>query len=196
MRTKRIVFGTFLLIMLSAGVGGYLVNNKWKNRDNVSPLATGGGVVIAQAQEVETNIPLVSSYVKTEDARVAMTEKYLTRYNSPLLPYARLIVSLADTYNFDYRYILAIGQQESNLCKKIPEDSYNCWGYGIHSEGTLRFDSYELALKSYASYLKTQYFDKGRNTVEAIEAKYNPNSNGSWAFGVNQFMEKLENGDF
>lgn len=196
MRTKRIVFALMMIIIFVAGMGGFFMNNSWKNRENVSPLATGGGVVIAQAQESEDSLPLVSSYVKTEDARVAMTEKYLARYNSPLLPYARLIVSLADTYSFDYRYILAIGQQESNLCKKIPEDSYNCWGYGIHSAGTLRFDSYELALKSYASYLKTQYFDKGRNSVEAIEAKYNPNSNGSWAFGVNQFMEKLENGDF
>lgn len=196
MRTKRLIFVAIILVVAGIGVGGYLMNSGLKNRENISPLSTGGGVVIAQAQDTEKDLPLVSSYVKSEDARVLMTEKYLARYNSPLLPHSRLIVSLADTYNFDYRYILAIGQQESNLCKKIPEGSFNCWGYGIHSEGTLRFDSYELALKSYASYLKTQYFDKGRNTVEAIEAKYNPNSNGSWAFGVNQFMEKLENGDF
>ena len=91
---------------------------------------------------------------------------------------------------------MAIAQQESNLCKKIPDDSHNCWGYGINSSGTLRFDNYDLALKSYAAYLKTEYFDKGLNTTELIMKKYCPHSNGSWARGVQQFIDEMENGDF
>ena len=91
---------------------------------------------------------------------------------------------------------MAIAQQESNLCKKMPKDSYNCWGYGVHSKGTLRFENYDLALRSFASYLKTQYFDKGYNTVDLIMSKYCPHSNGSWAFGIRQFFDEIESGDY
>ena len=98
------------------------------------------------------------------------------------------------TYGFDYRWIVAIAQQESNLCKKIPEGSHNCWGYGIHQRGVLRFDNYEIAIKSYAEYLKREYFDKGMETPEAIMRKYTPSSNGSWAVGVRQFFEEIEAG--
>ena len=134
--------------------------------------------------------------VKGGDARAEVVRRYLRKYNSPLLPYAKMIVDLSDKYGFDYYWMVAIGQQESNMCKKIPEDSHNCWGYGIHSQGTLRFESYELALSSYAQYLKESYFDKGLNTAELIMKKYCPHSDGSWAFGVNQFIEELKNGGF
>jgi len=123
-----------------------------------------------------------------------LVEKYLAKYKSPLLPYANKIVELSELYGYDYYWIVAIAQQESNLCKKIPEDSHNCWGYGIHSQGTLKFENYDLALESFAAYLKKQYFDKGLNTPELIMKKYCPHSDGSWATGVQQFIDELESG--
>jgi len=134
--------------------------------------------------------------IEIGDARPLIIKRYLERYNSPLAPYADLINELSDTYGFEYYWIPAIAQQESNLCKKIPEGSFNCWGYGIHSKGTLRFENYDLALRSFAEYLKRVYFDKGLNTAELIMKKYCPNSNGSWARGVNQFIHEMETGDF
>ena len=107
-----------------------------------------------------------------------------------------MIFQLSQDYGFEYYWIVAIAQQESNLCKKIPEGSHNCWGYGIHKRGTLSFDSYELSLKSYAEYLKREYFDKGLNTPELIMSKYCPSSNGSWAKGVWQFINEMEEGRF
>lgn len=145
---------------------------------------------------IESEEVSVSEVVLADDARLKLIEAYLERYKSPLLPYSELILELSDNYGFDYRWILAIGQQESNLCKKIPADSYNCWGYGIHSKGTLRFEDYDLALRSFASYLKTQYFDKGYDTPELIMNKYCPHSNGSWAYGIRQFFDEIENGDY
>jgi len=131
-----------------------------------------------------------------DDARPVLIRKYLEKYKSPLLPYSDLIFELSKTYGFDYYWILAIGQQESNLCKKIPDNSFNCWGYGIHKSGTLRFDNYDLALRSYAEYLKREYFDKGLNTPDLIMKKYCPSSNGSWSFGVKQFIDEIEGGTF
>lgn len=171
----------------------FLLNFHLPLKNWPSPLALNQPVVIAS----NTNLaPSMESQVTTEDSRPILIKKYLAHYNSPLLPYADLIFSLSKTYNLDYRLILAIGQQESNLCKKIPENSHNCWGYGIHKRGTLTFASYELALKSYAAYLKQAYIDKGLTTIEQIESKYNPSSNGSWSFGVNQFMEQIETGEY
>jgi len=149
---------------------------------------------IGMAEESE-DIKVVDT-VLADDARLKIIEAYLARYKSPLLPYAELILELSDNYGFDYRWIMAIAQQESNLCKKMPKDSYNCWGYGVHSKGTLRFENYDLALRSFASYLKTQYFDKGYNTVDLIMSKYCPHSNGSWAFGIRQFFDEIESGDY
>lgn len=137
----------------------------------------------------------VESQVKADDARPVIIKRYLEKYDSPLVPYSDLIFKLSQTYNFDYYWIVAIAQQESNLCKKIPEGSHNCWGYGINTKGTLKFDSYELALKSYAEYLKREYFDKGLNTPELIMRKYCPHSDGSWAYGVSRFIQQMENGD-
>lgn len=161
--------------------------------------AMDGQTVAIRSEQVitedEKNMKVVAS-AASGDARPLLIKKYLEKYHSPLLPYADLIFKLSEAYGFEYYWIIAIAQQESNLCKVIPEGSHNCWGYGINSAGTLKFDSYELALKSYAEYLKRAYFDKGLNTPELIMKKYCPHSNGSWAFGVSQFINDIESGSF
>ncbi len=156
----------------------------WESEVVASKIGLGG----------QENLAEVKDIVLADDARLMLIKNYLKKYKSPLEPYAELILELSDTYEFDYRWILAIGQMESNLCRKTPVDSYNCWGYGIHSKGTLRFESYELALKSFAAYLKKEYFDKGYKTPEEIMSKYCPHSNGSWARGINQFFADIEMG--
>jgi hypothetical protein len=153
-------------------------------------------VIVGSAGEIENKDIYINAIATGADARPMLIKNYLEKYNSPLLPYSDLIFELSESYGYEYYWIVAIAQQESNLCKKIPDDSHNCWGYGIHKSGTLKFDNYELAIKSYAEYLKRQYFDKGLNTPELIMKKYCPSSNGSWANGVNQFIEELKNGSF
>lgn len=159
---------------------------------------TSDGKLVTMDNRIEGEVlgAQIGELIVADDARPIIIEKYLKKYNSPLLPYSKLIFDLSQTYGFDYYWIVAIGQQESNLCKKIPDNSFNCWGYGIHKKGTLRFENYELALKSYANYLKTQYFDKGLNTPELIMKKYCPSSNGSWAYGVQHFIDEMESGTY
>ena len=136
--------------------------------------------------------PVVSSIIEYADARPQIVGKYLERYNSPLIPYANLTVQTADQYSLDFRLITAIAQQESNLCKIIPPGSYNCWGWGITSVGTLGFDSYEEGIKTVSKGLRDNYLNKGYSTVEEIMSKYTPLSNGSWAYGVGSFMDEME----
>jgi hypothetical protein len=157
-------------------------DEKWENN-----------LTIGEA-EGDSNQIKVKSEIAADDARPLIIRRYLEKYKSPLVPYSDLIYQVSKDYGFEYYWIVAIAQQESNLCKKAPEDSHNCWGYGIHKRGTLKFDNYELAIKSYAEYLKREYFDKGLTTPELIMKKYCPSSDGSWARGVTQFINEMENG--
>lgn len=138
------------------------------------------------------NVPSLYSYVGSSDARPEIIRQYLKFYNSPLEPYAELIVNTADKYSIDFRLITAVAQQESNLCKVIPPGSYNCWGWGIHSKGSLGFTSFEEGIETVSRGLKEEYLDKGYSTVEEIMSKYTPLSNGSWAHGVETFMQDME----
>lgn len=135
-----------------------------------------------------SSFPTVSGVVSASDARAELIRQYLASYNSPLEPHAEYLVEASDAYGLDYRLLTAIAQQESNLCKKIPPLSYNCWGWGIHSEGSLGFSSFEEGIDIVSQGIKENYINKGYTTIEEIMSKYTPLSKGSWAFGVNKFM--------
>ncbi|MFZ2202543.1 MAG: hypothetical protein WAV56_04085 [Microgenomates group bacterium] len=138
--------------------------------------------------------------VKTADARAEILRQYLARYESPLEPLADLIVSVADENDFDYRWMVAIAQQESNLCKRIPADSYNCWGWGIYPEPdnpevlkVTRFDSFEDAIRRIAPQFKEIFLqDNHSKDPFKVMKTYTPPSDGSWAEGINQFFTELQ----
>lgn len=135
----------------------------------------------------------IKTSVKTADARAEIVRQYLHKYGSPLEPYSDLIVILSDQYRFDYRWMVAIAQQESNLCKRIPPNSYNCWGWGIYGDKITRFDNYKDALRRIAPQF-TKIFLKGDHTRDPMEVMktYTPPSDGSWAHGVSTFFDHLD----
>jgi hypothetical protein len=139
-----------------------------------------------------STLPNVSGEVLGADARSELIRQYLKLHHSPLEPYASFIVKTADKYELDYRLTTAIAQKESNLCKSIPENSHNCWGWGIHSEGTLIFDSFEESIEVVSKGIKEKYIDEGYTTPVEIMSKYTPLSKGTWAEGVIQFMEEIK----
>jgi len=192
---RLLLLPAFLVLTLVVGFGEMAFLSKTGGSGNVLGMNNGKVVIEAAAEDISKNISMEATATGA-DARPVLIKKYLEKYKSPLVPYSDLIFQISEDYGFEYYWIPAIAQQESNLCKKAPEGSHNCWGYGIHKKGTLKFDNYELAIKSYAEYLKREYFDKGLNTPELIMTKYCPSSNGSWANGVNQFIEELKSGSF
>ena len=128
-----------------------------------------------------------------EDARVEIVRQFLARYDSPLEPHAAFIVETAKKYGMDFRLIPAIAMQESNLCKKSRPEAYNCWGFGIYGDKYLHFDSYEHGIETVTRTLAEKYKDRhGLITPQQIMSMYTPSSNGSWANGVNYFMEQLQ----
>lgn len=132
----------------------------------------------------------ISQAIVTGDARPVLIEQYLEKYNSPLLPYSEFIFEMSEKYSLDYGLMVAIAMCESNVCKKIPEDSYNCWGF---ENGATKFQSWEQAIEQVAKTLKEKYYDKGLVTPEEIMPIYAPPSvekGGPWAKCVNQFLEE------
>lgn len=129
--------------------------------------------------------------VKSEDAIPEIIKSYLSKYNSPLLPYADYLVKASQREGIDPRLMVAIAQQESNLCKKIPKGTHNCWGWGIHSRGTLGFDNYKESIDAVTKGLSRNYLGKGLITPKEIMGIYTPLSDGSWAMGVQQFLNEM-----
>lgn len=135
---------------------------------------------------------LIQTDVVSSDARVEIIRQFLVRHNSPLAPFADYIVNNADNYGLDYRLITAIAGQESNWCKVIPVNSYNCWGFGIYGKTVTRFQNYQEGIETVTRTLATKYKDKGLNSPEEIMSMYTPSSPGTWASGVNNIMNELQ----
>lgn len=134
--------------------------------------------------------------VARQDARSEIIRQFLAKHHSPMESYAELIVSQADEKNIDFRMIPAIGMCESNLGKKMPEGSYNAFGYAIYTGKTRGavFEDWEHAVTIMAKYLREKYYDKGLTTPEEIGPIYAPPSvetDNSWAKCVKSFMAEL-----
>lgn len=136
-------------------------------------------------------IPAVSGNVIGSDARVAILQRYLELNKSPMEPYADFLVQTADVYHLDWKLLPAIAQKESGLCRVIPEGSHNCWGWGIHSKGTLMFDNYKESIDTVAKGLKEKYIDMGYTTPEKIMKKYAHPDSTTWADGVLMYMDQI-----
>lgn len=127
-----------------------------------------------------------------KDGRVANLKAFFRKYNSPLYDYAEKIVEEADRHQFDYRLLPAIAMQESNLCRVIPEDSHNCWGWGIYGDTVTRFENYDEAIIAISKGIKENYINHGLVTASAIMKKYTPSSPGTWQKGVNWSLGLIE----
>ena len=153
--------------------------------------ATSVGTTVAYAA-LPTAQNIMDASIGEKDGRVERLQDFFANYNSPLEPYAQNIVSEADTYNLDFRLLPAIAMQESGLCRRMPKDSYNCWGFGIYGGKVTRFNDFPDAIRTVTKTLATKYRESGLDTPEEIMSRYTPSSNGSWANGVSTFMSQLQ----
>ncbi len=194
-----ILFLAFLLILslqVKLILAGYSLTNKnitlKKLAAELEKLDSGKMVFYNSLPSIETSS--VKANITFYDGRVANLKRFIRKYNpnSPLYELADYIVEISDKYGLDYRLLVAIAMQESNLCKRIPKDSYNCWGWGIYGNKITRFSSYEEAIETVAKGLREKYVDKGYYTIYTIMRKYNPSSKGSWGDAVKKFFLLLE----
>ena len=133
-----------------------------------------------------------SSYEDDLNSQKDAVRLFLVKHNSPLSEHADYIVDVSNTYGIDYRIIPAIAMQESNLCKKAPLDSYNCWGYGIYGGKVTSFSNYKEGVERVAFTLSQSYIKKGYSSIEQIMSKYTPRNTNDWVFAVTHFMSQID----
>jgi hypothetical protein len=147
---------------------------------------------IAYAALPSDQSEISGNVIEKQNSKAEKVRSFLAKYNSPLEPYAVDVVNAAEEYSLDYRLIPAIAMKESTLCKKIPNGSNNCWGFGIYGGKVTKFSSYKEGIYTVSKALATRYRDRGLVTPEQIMTMYTPSSDGSWAREVNLVMSQIE----
>jgi hypothetical protein len=147
---------------------------------------------IAYAALPSTQNGISGNVIEEQNSKAENVRVFLAKYNSPLEPFAVDVVNAAEEYGLDYRLIPAIAMKESTLCKKIPLDSNNCWGFGIYGGKVTRFSSYKEGIYTVSKALATRYRAKGLVTPQEIMTMYTPSSDGSWARDVSLFMSQIQ----
>jgi hypothetical protein len=169
----------------------YLLFLSYNSRSHSEIVSQNPGHFISFAALPSAENVLADTII-AKDSRIEILRQFFAKYKSPLEPFAATVVEQADKYKLDFRLIPSIAMQESNLCQKIYADSYNCWGFGIYGKKVTRFSSYPEAIETVTRTLANNYVAGGLITPEQIMKKYTPSSNGSWAIGVNYFMDQLQ----
>lgn len=159
----------------------------------------------AQAREIDQKrltaaagtAQILGASVVAGDARALLLESFLRQHNSPMEPYADLIVAQADANGLDFRLIVAIAMCESNLGKRMPKkDTFNAWGIAVYT-GTndgKTFESWPQAIEWVSRYLKTRYYDRGITDLRDIGAIWAPPSverDYSWTNCVQGFQQSI-----
>lgn len=184
---------TLVLILFNLTIlVGYARSAPTGNRlSAVAPQDTAFQLAAAGTSQV------LSASVISADARVYLVESFLKEHDSPMTPYANLIVSEADRFGLDFRMIPAIAMCESNAGKHMPKKKeYNFAGVAVYTgqnQGKA-FDSWEHAITWVSQYVKERYYDRGLTELVDIGAIWAPPSvaNGnSWANCVESFQTDI-----
>ncbi len=126
----------------------------------------------------------------TYDLRILKLQMYLKKHNSPIEPYAENFVRIADKYDLDWRLVPAISGVESTFGKRIPQGSYNAYGW---ANGDYSFESWEESIEIVSKTLREKYVDRGADSIEKIAKIYAPPSE-TWAWKVTYFVNQIDSG--
>ena len=155
-------------------------------------------VLLATPMALENILEINAAILFQKDGKKAslpqIIEDFLKSYKSPLSPYSKNFIEVADKYNLNWRLLPAIAMQESGGGKKVIADSYNPFGYGIYGKLVTRFQSWEAAIERVGRGLREDYLNQGLKTPYQIMTKYTPPSlakGNAWAKGVSSFIAEL-----
>lgn len=178
--------GTPILILLTLAYVNYLGHPK--SSGEVLGTSTSG---IAYAALPPTDNTIEPQIVEKQ-SKEEILKQFFAKYNSPLESYAGDIIAASDRYSVDFRLLPAIAMQESNLCRRIIANSYNCWGWGIYGSKVTKFSNFSEAIETITKTLSTKYRDNGLVTPFEIAKLYNPSNTNDWAQHVFLFMNQLK----
>ncbi|MBI5614026.1 glucosaminidase domain-containing protein [Candidatus Gottesmanbacteria bacterium] len=141
---------------------------------------------------------ILGTSIVSGDARSALLEAFLKNHDSPMAPFADLLVHEADANGIDYRMVVSIAMCESNLGKRIPtKDSFNAWGIAVYTgqQSGAKFTDWQSAISWVSKFIKTKFYDRGITDLKDIGAIWAPPSveaGYSWSSCVNTFMKAIQ----
>lgn len=133
---------------------------------------------------------VVVNPVQAFDLRPHKLAKFLGQHGSLLANYADEFVHQADRNRLDYRLLPAISGVESTFGRNYIAGTYNVYGWG---KGSIPFGSWVDGIAKVSTALRTNYYDRGAVTIEQVGRIYDPPGAANWAYGVNYFMDQIEN---
>jgi hypothetical protein len=148
--------------------------------------------VKANENEAGNAAQLVNS-MPVIDNRELILSRYLAIHDSPVQNYAANFIEAADSFNLDWRFVVAIAGLESTFCKHIPQNSYNCWGWGIPTGANdgIHFYSFNDGIYQVSAGLRNNYFTSGLFSVNQIGKIYA--ASPTWAYRVKSIMTDITN---
>lgn len=183
--TLSFFVGTPIMIFLSIFYLSYL--HTVKNGQVLGANSTGiAYAALPPADEAYTAV------IEQDNSQTEIVRQFLEKHKSPLEPFAPDLVVAAKRYDLDFRLLTAIAMQESNACKKVPQGSNNCWGWGIYGGKVTKFNNYPEGIETISKTLATKYRARGLVTPHEVGQLYNPNNTNNWAESVTQFMNEME----
>jgi hypothetical protein len=142
-------------------------------------------IPVAKASEPDNKAVVMA--IGNSDMRVVALKNVLEKYDSPLAPYAKSYIDIADKYGIEWELLPAIAGLESTFGKHQLAGSYNSYGWG---GGRLYFDSVDDGIDTVLSALKNKYMARGATTVETIAPIYSESA--TWAPRVRHFMAEID----
>jgi len=198
-RKLMLVLAWFPITVLFLGINLTVLSASARAKDALPPLSVipqySDDFQIAVATSGTSQV--LGATVIAADARSLLLESFLRQHDSPMMPYADLIVQKSDEYGIDFRLVVAIAMCESNLGKRMPtRDSYNAWGISVYTgeQSGATFRDWPFAIDWVSNYIKVNYYDRGLITLEDIGAVWAPPSveNGnSWMNCVESFQGSI-----
>jgi hypothetical protein len=186
----------FLLVFANLTLLAHTKTVKADEPDEAQALQELQDIIVPVATDFEGTSQVLGAEIVADDARPHLVREFLERHNSPMAPYADLIIAEADKNGIDFRLLVAIAMCESNLGKRIPKGSHNAWGIGIYTgeNSGAAFDDWPSAIVWVSKYLKEKYYDKGLFDLKDIGAIYAPPSvetEYSWTRCVEKFQNSI-----
>lgn len=136
-------------------------------------------------QKNEPNTFVVTIKAK-KDNRSKRLETFFKSKGSPLTPYAKEFVKIADKHGLDWRFMPAIAGVESTFGLYIPYGSYNPYGW---NNGSYSFKSWTAATDHVAGQIKSRWGSMETITPWKIGSYYA--ASPTWASKVSNYMNTI-----
>lgn len=150
---------------------------------------TYGAQIAGQSAQLssiaDTNIKPVGEDIREQKRKVI--ETVLRKYNSPLADSADSFVTACLKYNLNCYLLPSIAGLESTFGKFIAPGSYNPFGWG---GGYIMFNDWNEAIDTVAAGLRTNYIDKGAESIEEVGRIYSEST--TWSQRVRIFINEFE----